>query len=110
MAFSPDGQLLASGGVDRTVRLWNVDTGQQIGAALTGHNSSIASVAFTADGRRVVSASGDATARIWPAIATPDMLCDKLTTNMSQRQWRDWVSDDPAIGYRGLCPDLPVVN
>jgi len=34
------------------------------------------------------------------------MLCDKLTTNMSHQQWRDWVSPD--IDYVTLCPGLPV--
>jgi hypothetical protein len=35
------------------------------------------------------------------------MLRDKLTTNMSRQQWREWVSPDPDIGYRELCPGLP---
>jgi hypothetical protein len=36
--------------------------------------------------------------RIWPAIATPEMLCDKLTANMSHKQWREWVSADIELG------------
>jgi len=61
------------------------------------------------DGERVASAGADKTVWIWPAIATatPDMLCDKLTANMSHTQWREWVSPDPGIGYRELCPGLP---
>jgi hypothetical protein len=38
----------------------------------------------------------------------PDMLCPKLTANMSHKPWRDWVSPDPHIGYHELCPGLPV--
>jgi hypothetical protein len=41
------------------------------------------------------------------AIATPEMLCDKLTTNMGTGQWREWVLKDPDIGFRELCPGLP---
>ena len=43
--------------------------------------------------------------RICHAIATPQMLCDKLTTNMSRKQWREWISPD--IEYIKLCPRLP---
>ena len=55
----------------------------------------------------VASASADGTMRMWPADATPEMLCDKLTANMSREQWRDWISADPDIGYTELCPGLP---
>ncbi len=62
-------------------------------------------VAFSHDCTRLATASYDATVRLWPGYASPDMLCAKQTTNMSQQQWRDWVSPD--IDYVTLCPYLP---
>jgi len=78
-----------------------------LGDPLTGHSDAVWSVAFSPDGHRLASGSRDGTVRIWPAIATPEMLCDKLIANMSRKQWQEWVSPDPDIEYRELCPGLP---
>jgi WD40 repeat protein len=105
VAFSPDGKRLLSGGADKTLRVWNAASGQQIGPPLV-ETGEVTSVAFSPDGRRIVSGSSDGIVRIWPGPqAWPELLCDKLTANMSERQWDDWVSPD--IGYREVCPGLP---
>ena len=73
VSFSPDGQILASGsgdpfaargGDDRTVRLWDVDTGQEI-ATLRGHKHAVHSVSFSPDGQILASGSEDTTILLW---------------------------------------------
>jgi WD40 repeat protein len=67
VAYRPDGRRLVSGSNDNTVRQWDAETGQQIGAPLTGHTDIVTSVAYRPDGRRLVSGSEDYTLRQWDA-------------------------------------------
>ena len=64
IAFSPDGQTLASGSRDKTIHLWDVATGTHK-KTLTGHKDSINSLSFSADGRTLASGSRDKTVRLW---------------------------------------------
>ena len=54
ITFSPDGRLIAGGGNDHTVRLWNAETGEPVGQPLTGHQDTVSRVAFSPDGRRLI--------------------------------------------------------
>jgi hypothetical protein len=72
---------------------------------LVGPTNSVRELS-TSRGRGRHSANDARTVRIWPAIATPEMLCDKLTANMSHKQWREWISAD--IEYVELCQGLPI--
>ena len=64
VAFSPDGRYLLSGGWDKTVKMWNADSGEEL-RTFTGHSDYVNSVAFSPDGRYALSGSADTTIRLW---------------------------------------------
>jgi WD40 repeat protein len=66
VTFSPDGQRLASGSIDKTVILWDLATGQEL-LTFRGHTGTVTSVNFSPDGQRLASTSEDGTARVWDA-------------------------------------------
>lgn len=106
VAVSPDGSRIASASNDGTVGLWDADELRLLSDPFRGHTKEIYDVAFSPDGRRIVTAGTDATARLWDVDATPEALCDKLSANMSEAEWRDWVSSE--VPYVELCPGLPI--
>jgi WD40 repeat protein/transcriptional regulator with XRE-family HTH domain len=64
LAFTPDGEILATGDVDGNICLWNVADGKQL-SILQGHRTWIWSVGFSPDGRILASCSEDSTICLW---------------------------------------------
>ena len=65
VAYTPDGRYIISGSGDKTIRIWDTETGAAVGPPLEGHTSSVWAVACSPDGRRIASGSDDGTIRIW---------------------------------------------
>lgn len=70
LALSPDGHRLLSGGTDRLVKLWDVQSGRLL-STLKGHSHTIYDVAFAPNSRQMTTASRDRTARIWDTVDFP---------------------------------------
>ncbi|SCO92739.1 related to WD40-repeat protein (notchless protein) [Fusarium oxysporum] len=64
VAFSKDGNHIASGSYDHTVKIWDVATGEEEGT-LKGHTDSVSSVVFSNNGTLIASGSYDNTIKIW---------------------------------------------
>jgi cell division protein FtsB len=80
VAFSPDGQRLASASTDNTVRIWEVASGKEL-LTLKGHTKGVCSVAFSPDGRRLASASHDQTVKLWDSATGKELLAFKGHTD-----------------------------
>jgi WD40 repeat protein len=80
LAFSPDGQRLASASYDYTIKLWDAATGREI-RTLKGHSLPVTSVAFSPDGQRLASASWDETIKLWDAATGHEIRTLKGHTN-----------------------------
>ncbi|MFB2770574.1 CHAT domain-containing protein [Pelatocladus sp. BLCC-F211] len=93
VSFSPDGQILASTSWDKTVKLWNVTTGQVI-KTLTEHTGEVTNVSFSNDGKILASASGDKTIKLWN-VATGEVV--KTLTGHTSWVWGVSFSPDGKI-------------
>ena len=67
VALSGDGKTLVSGSEDKTVKVWDVGTGQER-ATLKGHTAPVWSVALSGDGKTLVSGSYDTTVKVWDVV------------------------------------------
>ena len=98
LAFSRDGTLLASGGSDRTVRIWATTAGGPK-ATMLGHSESITSLAFSKKGRTVASSSRDGTIQLWDT--TTGESKTTLTGHIGPVHWIEFSPEGDELASAG---------
>jgi WD40 repeat protein len=86
LAFSPDGQTLASGSTGGGIILWDIASMQPRGETLTGHNGAVLSLAFNPDGRSLASFGSDDSIAVWDVAGNqPQVLVKNHFTGYKTR-------------------------
>jgi hypothetical protein len=107
LLFSPTSRWLASGSVDRTIRLWDLTNPYGTPIVLKGSSDEISSLAFSPEEQFLLSSTYASDARLWH-LDVDDLkrlTCGLARRNLSENEWAQYVGVN--IPYQSTCADLP---
>jgi WD40 repeat protein len=109
VAFSPDGQTLATASHDGSIILWDVASRKPLGEPLRGHKNEVMGLAYSRDGYTLATGDMDGTIMVWDVgmdvKALETRACTIVNRNFTHNEWYNYMGDEP---YRATCPGLPL--
>jgi hypothetical protein len=104
LGFSADGKVLAVGGIDNAIRLWDLQSGREL-PPLTGHRAAVRGLVFTADGKQLISLDGGGLRMAWNVgriiQSAPGKLAG-LSDGEFDELWDDLAETDAFRTYRAV--------
>lgn len=111
LAFTPDGQILASGAAgtvstagnigagDDLIILWDTAQQEMIGQPLQSGHGRVFGLAFSPDGQRLASAGWDNNIMLWntSADAWITLLCTRINRNFTEQEWARYIGGNTAV-------------
>jgi hypothetical protein len=96
IAFSEDGELMASSSYDNSVRLWHISDLKTLPIVLSDHGSWVTAVIFSHDGRYIFTGDKLGNIRRYPvdASALIARYCKHLTRTLTEDEWKNYVGED----------------
>lgn len=102
ITFSPDENFVATASADQTARVWELLTGQEVARRL--HTQGVRNAVFSPDGKYLATTSGTAHVWLWRPKTLMEEACNRLTRNLTLKEWQQYISDIP---HRATCSNLP---
>lgn len=106
LAFSPDGLLLASAGLDKKLQMWVVDQEEDLPVLMDNNNGNIWDIAFAKGSDYLLASCNNGEVRVWPTNTRmlAEQVCPKLSRNMTPEEWEIYVAN--GIAYESTCKSL----
>jgi len=103
VAFSGDGNLLATGSGDGTVRFWDLDTKEQVATFSGDGTDDVFSLALDQNGTQMLRAGAESTLLVRGIVRTPQEACERVEAEVTEDELR------AALGGEAprACTNLP---